>query len=101
MPLSQFSLVRKYVSKEGAVPKLHKLGSKEWLETKKRVEENVEELAGRLVQLYAKRDGDIGFACDKDSFLQEEFENTFSYELTSDQQKAIDEVKKDMESKVS
>lgn len=98
VPLSQFSLVRKYVSKEGAVPKLHKLGSKEWLETKKRVEENVEELAGRLVQLYAKRDGDIGFACDKDSSLQEEFENTFSYELTSDQQKAIDEVKKDMES---
>ena len=68
------------------------------METKKRVEENVEELAGRLVQLYAKRDGDIGFACDKDSSLQEEFENTFSYELTSDQQKAIDEVKKDMES---
>ena len=98
VPLSQFSLVRKYVSKEGAVPKLHKLGSKEWLETKKRVEENVEELAGRLVQLYAKRDGDIGFACDKDSSLQEEFENTFSYELTTDQQKAIDEVKKDMES---
>ena len=98
VPLSQFSLVRKYVSKEGAVPKLHKLGSKEWLETKKRVEENVEELAGRLVQLYAKRDGDIGFACDKDSSLQEEFENTFSYELTSDQQKVIDEVKSDMES---
>ena len=55
-------------------------------------------MAGRLVQLYAKRDGDIGFACDKDSSLQEEFENTFSYELTTDQQKAIDEVKKDMES---
>ena len=55
-------------------------------------------MAGRLVQLYAKRDGDIGFACDKDSSLQEEFENTFSYELTSDQQKAIDEVKADMES---
>ncbi len=97
VPLSQFSLVRKYVSKEGAVPKLHKLGSKEWIETKKRVEENVEELAGRLVTLYAKRDGDIGFACKGDSSMQREFENTFIYDLTPDQQKAIDEVKADME----
>ena len=98
VPLSQFSLVRKYVSKEGVVPKLHKLGSKEWIETKKKVEENVEELASRLVALYAKRDGDIGFACRADSDMQREFENTFAYELTHDQQKAIEEVKIDMES---
>ena len=99
VPLSQFSLVRKYVSKDGIRPKLHKLGSKEWQETKKRVEENVEELAGRLIKLYASRDGDIGFACKKDSGLQKEFESTFIYELTSDQEKAIVEVKKDMENK--
>ena len=80
VPLSQFSLVRKYVSKDGVRPKLHKLGSKEWQETKKRVEENVEELAGRLIKLYASRDGDIGFACKEDSDLQKEFESTFIYE---------------------
>lgn len=97
VPLSQFSLVRKYVSKEGAIPKLHKLGSKEWQETKKRVEENVALLASRLVSLYAKRDGDIGFACKSDSSMQEEFEDSFNYELTKDQEKAIAEVKKDME----
>ncbi len=97
VPLSQFSLVRKYVSKDGVVPKLHKLGSKDWIKTKQRVQENVEELAGRLIDLYSNRDGDIGFACGKDSELQKEFEDTFVYDLTSDQEKAIGEVKEDME----
>ena len=99
VPLSQFSLVRKYVSKDGVRPKLHKLGSKEWQETKKRVEENVEELAGRLIKLYASRDDDIGFACKEDSDMQKEFESTFIYDLTSDQEKALIEVKEDMENK--
>lgn len=98
VPLSQFSLVRKYVSKEGSVPKLHKLGSKEWIETKKRVEENVEKIASKLLELYAAREGDIGFAYSKDNDLTREFENDFEYELTSDQEKAIDEVKEDMQS---
>ena len=99
VPLSQFSLVRKYVSKEGAVPKLHKLGSKEWVETKKKVEESVDELAGKLLELYAAREDDIGFACRKDDDLQKEFEDDFEYDLTRDQAKAIEEVKLDMESK--
>ena len=98
VPLSQFSLVRKYVSKDGVVPRLHKLGTKEWTETKKRVEDSVNELAGRLLDLYATRDNDIGFAYSKDNDLQKEFEDDFEYELTSDQEKAIEEVKADMES---
>ena len=97
VPLSQFSLVRKYVSKEGAVPRLNKLGSKEWVETKKRVEENVNELAERLIELYANRSEEIGFAYSKDSDLQREFEDEFAYDLTADQETAIREVKEDME----
>ncbi|MDO4499800.1 MAG: transcription-repair coupling factor [Erysipelotrichaceae bacterium] len=97
VPLSQFSLVRKYVSKEGAVPKLHKLGSKEWVETKKRVEENVNDIAERLIDLYAEREADIGFACGPDDEMQKEFEDTFIYNLTDDQRIAIEEVKADME----
>ena len=97
MPLSQFSLVRKYVSKEGAVPKLHKLGSKEWVETKRRVEENVSEIAEKLIELYSVRDTNIGFAFSKDTPMQKEFEDTFEYELTADQITAIREVKEDME----
>ncbi len=97
VPLSQFSLVRKYVSKEGAVPKLHRLGSKEWVETKRKVEESVNDIAERLIELYATRDTDIGFAFSKDSEMQKEFEDTFEYELTKDQAVAIREVKEDME----
>ena len=97
VPLSQFSLVRKYVSKEGVVPRLHKLGSKEWSETKRRVEESVNDIAARLIELYSIRDTEIGFAYSKDGEMQAEFEDTFEYELTSDQAKAIEEVKADME----
>ena len=97
IPLSQFNLVRKYVSKEGAVPKLHKLGSKEWVETKRKVEESVNDIAERLIELYSIRDTNIGFAYSQDSEMQKEFENEFEYELTSDQAKAIEDVKDDME----
>lgn len=97
VPLSQFSLVRKYISKEGAVPKLHKLGSKEWIETKRRVEENVSEIAEKLIELYSIRDTNIGFAFSKDTPMQKEFEDAFEYELTADQITAIREVKEDME----
>ena len=97
VPLSQFSLVRKYVSKEGVVPKLHKLGSKEWEKTKQRVEENVNDIAAKLIELYSIRDTDIGFAFSRDTPMQKEFEDTFEYELTDDQVVAIREVKEDME----
>lgn len=99
VPLSQFSLVRKYVSKEGSVPKLHKLGSKEWSETKAKVEANVERIAGELLDLYAERENEIGFAFSKDSEMQEEFEKEFEFDLTRDQARTIEEVKIDMESK--
>ena len=97
VPLSQFSLVRKYVSKEGVVPKLHRLGSKEWIRTKQRVEESVNDIAAKLIELYALRDTNIGFAFSKDTPMQKEFEDTFEYDLTDDQIVAIREVKEDME----
>ena len=97
VPLSQFSLVRKYVSKEGVIPKLHKLGSKDWVETKRKVEESVNDIAEKLIELYSIRDTNIGFAFSQDSEMQKEFEDTFEFELTNDQIKAIKEVKHDME----
>ncbi|MBR2802181.1 MAG: transcription-repair coupling factor [Erysipelotrichaceae bacterium] len=99
VPLSQFSLVRKYVSKEGVVPKLHKLGSKQWQKTREKVEADVSDLAKRLVELYALRETKSGYAFSKDGELQKSFEAAFPYELTADQEKAIAEVKADMEEK--
>lgn len=98
VPLEQFRLIRKFVSKEGASPKLNKLGSNDWEKTKKKVSEKIAELADRLIHLYANRDENIGFAFSKDTPMQEQFEKDFPYELTVDQDIAVREIKKDMES---
>lgn len=98
VPLEQFRLVRKFISKEGATPKLNKLGSNEWTNTKKKISESVHELAQRLVALYSLREENIGFAFSKDGEDQKSFEDAFEYELTDDQKKAVNEMKKDMES---
>ncbi len=98
VPLEQFKLVRKFVSREGVVPKLNKLGSGEWEKTKKRLEENVGDIADRLVELYASREEHIGHAYQPDSDLQKKFESEFIYELTPDQRSAVKDVKADMES---
>lgn len=98
VPLEQFQLIRKFVSKEGAAPKLNKLGSGEWEKTKKKVSAKIAELADRLIHLYANRDEHIGHAFAKDTAMQKEFEDDFDYELTIDQAKAVKEIKSDMES---
>lgn len=98
VPLEQFRLVRKFVSSAGVVPRLNKLGTNEWEKTKKRLEENVNQVADRLVNLYAVRTEHIGHAFQKDSPLQTQFENNFEYELTPDQAAAVADVKADMES---
>lgn len=99
VPLAQFSLVRKYVSKDGVVPKLHRLGSKEWARTKAKVQEGIDDLAERLLMLYKHRSENIGFAFSKDNDMQRAFEKEFPYDLTPDQTRSIIEVKKDMEDK--
>ena len=98
VPLSQFQLIRRYVTKEGVGIKLNKLGSGEWERTRRKVSEKVEELAQRLVELYALRSEDIGHAYAKDTPMQKEFEDQFAYELTPDQEQAVMEIKQDMES---
>lgn len=98
VPLEQFRLIRKFLSKEGAVPKLNKIGSSEWEKTKARISENIKELADRLVKLYANREEHIGYAFSKDTPFQKQFEEDFDYELTPDQKRAVEEIKKDMES---
>ena len=98
VPLEQFRLVRKFISREGVVPRLNKLGTTEWEKTRKRLQENVENIAERLLNLYSAREQHIGFAFSKDTEDTVRFENAFPYELTPDQEKAVEDVKKDMES---
>lgn len=65
--------------------------------TKERVNAKIEEIASRLVELYAHRNEEIGFAYSKDDALQEEFDQAFEYEATEDQLKATEEIKAEME----
>ena len=98
VPLTQFRLVRKYAGREGAQPRLSHLNSKDWEKTKKRIKERVNELADRLYQLYSERATIKGFKFQEDDQIQADFENEFPYELTPDQETAINEIKQDMQS---
>lgn len=98
VPLEQFQLIRKFMSKEGSSPKLSKLGSGEWEKTKQKVSSKIAELADRLISLYALREDNIGYAFSEDTPFQKQFEDDFDYELTRDQDKAVREIKRDMQS---
>lgn len=97
VPLSQFRLVRKYAGREGAVPKLSHLNSGEWEKRKSKIKKRVNELAEGLLALYKERIAITGYAFPVDDDIQKLFENSFEYELTDDQKKAIEEIKRDME----
>lgn len=92
-------VLQKYASAEARKPKLNKLNSIEWKNTKKKVRGAVEEVAKDLVELYAKRQQQEGYQFDKDTIWQKEFEEMFPYEETDDQLHAIESTKKDMESR--
>lgn len=99
LPISSMDLIQKYRSDDDTVaPKLNKIGSGRWDETKKRVKKELELIANNLVLLYAKRNNSKGYAFSKDGEWQREFEETFQYEETSDQLVAIENTKSDMES---
>lgn len=91
--------VQKYSSKEGATPKLNKLGGSEWIKTRSRVKEAVDIIATDLVELYANRQSKPGYEYSEDTVWQTEFEEMFPYEETEDQLQAIMDTKKDMQSK--
>ena len=97
VPLEQFRLVRKYAGREGAAPKLSHLYGGDWEKKKKQIQNRVNELADRLIALYGARAKGTGFAFPPDDELQRQFENEFMYELTSDQAKALDDIKSDMQ----
>ena len=94
-----FNVIQKYASADAAKkPKLNKLGSKEWTNTKTKVRSAVDEVAKDLVDLYAARQSKLGYQYSADTVWQKEFEESFPYEETPDQLTAIAETKMDMES---
>ncbi|MCU0349966.1 MAG: transcription-repair coupling factor [Flavobacterium sp.] len=90
--------ISKYNGKDGTPPKIYKLGSGAWKALKQKTKARVKHIAFNLIQLYAKRRLDKGFAFAPDSYLQKELESSFIYEDTPDQITATLDVKTDMES---
>ncbi len=90
--------ISKYKGREGTQPTISKLGSGAWERLKERTKDKVKDIARDLIQLYAQRKNQPGFAYTPDGYMQQELEASFLYEDTPDQAKATLDVKRDMES---
>lgn len=99
VPATQLDLVSKYIGggEDGHV-KLNKIGSDAWQKTKAKARKAAKDMAGELIQLYAARKRQPGYAFAADAPWQKEFEDNFPYPETDDQLRCIGEIKRDMES---
>ena len=96
VPLERLDLVQKYTG--GAAPALDRLGGTTWEKAKSRVKKAMRDMAEELLKLYAARKAVVGHAFSSDSHWQDEFAGAFEYDLTTDQQAAIADITRDMES---
>jgi transcription-repair coupling factor (superfamily II helicase) len=98
IPLGAINRISKFHVEEGIVPKIDRLGGKTWQRTKAKVQKRIQEMAEKLITLYAEREMHKGFSFSYDTELHREFDSFFPYEETPDQLKAIQDIKKGMES---
>ncbi|HNX81200.1 MAG TPA: transcription-repair coupling factor [Candidatus Omnitrophota bacterium] len=98
VPVDQMNLVQKYIAFQTRKPKVYRLGTKEWQRTKERARKSIQKYAWELLSLQAMRQSVSGFVYAADNDWQKQFEATFPYTETSDQVKAVADVKRDMES---
>ena len=98
IPLEQINLIQKYGEFDTTSVKLNNLSSSEWSKAKMRVRNKIRDISEELIKLYSARSEAKGFKFSPDSDMQYQFESDFMYEETPDQIKAIEDVKKDMES---
>lgn len=101
VPTFQIQLVSKYISDEGSEPKIHKIGSKQWGNQKKKAKSHIELIAQDIIDLYAERKMRIGISHEADTAWQVDMENSFLYDETADQLTTTAEIKADMESPTS
>ncbi len=95
VPVERLDLVQKYTG--GTRPSLDRLGGATWERAKKKVRRAMRDMAEELLRLYATRRSVPGHAFGSDSHWQQEFEDSFEYDLTPDQTSAIQDIKRDME----
>lgn len=97
LPASNLDQLQKYIGNEGDVPRIHKMGGSDWRKAVTKAQKSIDDLADKLVELYAKREITEGFAFLPDQPWQQEFEDAFLYEETDDQLQATQEIKESME----
>ena len=100
VPATQLDMVSKYIGGGGEDTnvRLNKIGTDAWHKTKAKARKAAKDMAGELIQLYAARKKQPGFAFAADTPWQQEFEDNFPYPETDDQIRCITEIKSDMES---
>ncbi len=98
VPVHQADRLTRYVGAEGAMPALDRLGGQEWHEKKGRVKAAVLEVAQDMLDLYARRNVALGYSFKPDTAWQKELEDSFPYVETDDQLRALNDIKRDMES---
>jgi transcription-repair coupling factor (superfamily II helicase) len=98
IPVGQTHLLSRYIGVGKRRPELHALGGKRWNKEKIAAGRAVEDMAAMLLETHAERDAKPGHAFAEDTHWQREFENTFPFDETPDQARAITDVKRDMES---
>ncbi|VEI47291.1 transcription-repair coupling factor [Actinobacillus equuli] len=85
VPVASLHLISRYIGGADEAAPLHKLGSEAWAKTRQKAAEKIRDVAAELLDVYAKRESQKGFAFayDRDSFMQ--FSHTFPFEETEDQ----------------
>ncbi len=100
VPIEQANLIHRYIGSEGGIPKLDALGGQGWENKKAKARKTAEELASRLIKLYARRKNTMGYPFAKDTDWQLQFEASFPFDETEDQLTCIEDIKADMESPI-
>ncbi len=97
IPVERIDSLFKYSGQEGVKPAINRLDSTQWEKTKTRVKKKINDMADELLKIYSEREARRGFAFSKDSDLSISFEKAFEFDLTKDQERAIKQIKDDME----
>ncbi|MFP4599854.1 MAG: transcription-repair coupling factor [Persicimonas sp.] len=96
IPVYRLGRVQKYIGRAADSIRLDKLGGSRWERTKEGVKEQIRAIAGDLLKLYAEREMAKGHAFSPPDDFYREFEESFPFEETPDQQRAIEETLSDM-----
>ena len=98
VPVSSLHLVSRYSGASEENAPLHHLGGDAWKNIKRRAAKRARDVAAELLDIYSRREAKQGFIYKIDAIEFNAFSNSFPYEETPDQLKAIEDVMSDMES---